>query len=145
MPAKQVSPPTRSTSSSAGPSTTTLPARRASPQRLVSGTDSPDIMDSSTRQDALSSRPSAGTAPLGNVHTIADLELDDGDRLNGAVGPVALGNHRHRTHQGIAQSQDLWRARISQNLPTSRKKTNMLTESKYTSPPPRMAANRLAA
>ena len=119
--------------SSAGPSSTTLPAISRSPRLRLTVADSPVSSAWSTRQCELSRTPSAGTTPPSLTCTRSPTASSCTPRARArrrgsdAARTVARGGRARRS------GRRCWcRALISRWRPASRKNTNIDTESKYT-------------
>jgi hypothetical protein len=141
----RVSAPTRSTRTSTGAPRLALPATAASPAALATGRDSPVSSASSTRVAPSSMRPSAGKVSPTGTRT----------RSPGASASIATRSTlpsaaRRQAWRGAAcasrstASIARWRARASSQRPASRKATNIVSESKYTSRPNRPPGSKAA-
>ncbi len=150
MASARVSAPTRSTRMLTGAPTLRLPATTASPSCRVTGRDSPVSSDSSARVQPSTITPSAAKASPCGTRTRSPTRSSS--MSTGATPPAPSSRSTVRGTRAITSSSERsarWRARISSQRPPSRKLTNIVIESKYTSrpnrPPGAKAAPVLAA
>ena len=145
--ASVVAPPTAVTRNCTGASSLTVPARRGSPGARTTAMDSPVSIDSLTRVLPERITPSAGTtspartssrSPAASCATATSMSPSP---PSAAKRCAVTGNSRESESATLLQR---WRATISTKRATVRKKMNIVTESKYTSPACRQVSSTLA-
>ncbi len=126
-----------------------LPAITASPSRLASGTDSPVSSDSSASVRPSISTPSAAKACPTGTRTASPARSSAASISSTPPSPRRRNTRSGRRAVAASSAASArCRARISSQRPPSRKATNIVSESKYTSwpngPPGSNAAPLLA-
>ena len=145
MPSSRVSAPTCVTRTSTGAPRLMLPATTAAPQGLATGTLSPVSSDSSARLSPSTTLPSAGKAWPTGTRT----RSPGASRCTLTVSTPPPANTRSAVSGMPASAASStwatrWRARVSSRRPASKKLTNMVSESKYTSWPNRPSGSKVA-
>ena len=142
--ANRVSAPTRSTRISTADSRLMLPAQTSPPTVRQRGADSPVSRASSTRVLPASNGPSAGNTSPGNTRSTSPSAMRrTPTRTKRPSSPRRSTLSGKRFIRASSAPAVRSRRRNSSQRPVSRKKTNMVSESKYTSRPKRPSGSKV--
>ena len=136
MASKRVSAPSRSTRSSTGACRLMLPATTSSPTSFTTGLDSPVSSASSASVRPCSNTPSAAKASPASTRTRSpSARRESGTNSSRPASSSRRAPSGSRAIESSSVAATRCRARNSRLRPPSRKNTNIVSESKYTSWP----------